>query len=386
MKKIITLFITVLSISAPVATQAISDKESLEPVATVAEKTLPCGFMLRALPGMKVRPQPGTRSTYVPPVKGVDGTLVFAEWADMQSEEFGAIKDENIVDRALVAVEEWNEQHPEDQVYLRLRTLSGIYAPAWVMKYADSVDVDYRETGAKRAVVRTTPKFWTPEYFEAWRDFQTKLAAKYDGHPLIKDVSISGCMTLHTEVMWRQFGNPYVLPALAKTGLTQQKDLACLKEDITLFMEVWRRTPVEMTFNTRWQFSYKDGELVKGRRDPVFAKTLLDHMARESERLDKLYMVGNHSLSEYSVLSNKKYEDEGHILYALNKECRDRNTPLYFQTEVFTSDIVERLLEEAIGLGASLVELPNDIAPDDINTPELQAFRRRLQQQASKNR
>ncbi len=78
-----------------------------------AEKVQPTGFMLRATPEMRVKPKRGTRSAFVPPVKGVDATLVFAEWADLQPEKFGPIVENNIVDQALEAVSKWNKNHPE---------------------------------------------------------------------------------------------------------------------------------------------------------------------------------------------------------------------------------------------------------------------------------
>lgn len=343
-----------------------------------AEKSVPTGLMLRATPEMRVVPKRGTRSAYVPPCKGVDATLVFAEWADMQPVEFGPIVENNVLDRALAAVGEWNRKHPDDQLVLRLRTFSGIYAPDWVMRHAGSVQVDYRKNGAARSVLRATPRFWTPAYQEAWRGFQEKMAAKYDGNSLICDVSISGSMTLHSEVMWRQPGFPHVLPALMGAGLTRENDLSCLKKDITLFMEIWKETPVEMTFSTRRKYILDNGVHKSQGPDVEFAQALLRHIASEGSRLNKRYMIGNHSLSNYSVLKHKKYEDRNHILHALMQEHEQHGTPLYFQTEVFTALVVEKLIREGIKMGACLIELPNDITQEQILEPRLQELRARM--------
>ncbi|NWK54151.1 hypothetical protein HW115_00895 [Verrucomicrobiaceae bacterium N1E253] len=333
---------------------------------------------------MRVAPVRGKRSTFVPPVKGVDATLVFAEWADMQPEKFGPIADDNVVDRALVAVAQWNKQHPDQKLRVRLRTFSGIYAPDWVLDHAGSVEVDYRKKVPAKPVIRSTPKFWTAAYAEAWVDFQKKMAARYDCHDLLGDVSISGNMTLHTEVMWRQPGFPNVLPALMKAGLTRENELACLKADITRFMEIWDHTPVEMTFNTRRKYVLdSSGKTRSQGSDVEFVTELMNHMAKEGKRLNKKYMIGNHSLSENSVLLNKRDQDAKHVLYALKKEHLKRQTPLYFQTEVFSAHIAGGLIREGFRIGATLVELPNDMTKAQILTPEIQALRTELKKQAN---
>ena len=341
-------------------------------------KEQPVGFMLRATPEMRVVPLRGKRSAYVPPVKGVDATLVFAEWADLQPEKFGSIQDENVVDRALIAIREWNRKNPTDTVRLRLRMFSGIYAPDWVMKHAGSVMVDYRKKQSARAVVRATPQFWTSAYQEAWSDFQKKMAARYDAEPLICDVSISGSMTLHTEVMWRQPGFPWVLPALMKAGLTRDNDLACLKADITRFMEIWKKTSVEMTFNSRRNYVLVNGSLKAKKADLKFTEVLLNHIATEGKRLQKSYMIGNHSLSEYSAITHHKHEDKSHVFYALKQDHDVRNTRIYFQTEVHSANIAEELICEGLKMGASLIELPNDITPEQISSPRMQSLRANL--------
>ena len=196
------------------------------------------------------------------------------------------------------------------------------------------------------------------------------MAAKYDNHPLICDVSISGSMTLHSEVMWRQPSFPYVMPALTTAGLTRENDLACLKNDITRFMRIWKSTPVEMTFNTRKK-SIVVGKKARQRKvtDLEFVNELLNHMAVEGKRHSKTYMIGNHSLSEYSAILN---------FHALCKDHDQRHTSLYFQTEVHSAKLAEKLIHEGFKMGASLIELPNDITPKQILAPELQKLRARL--------
>lgn len=354
-----------------------------------AEQVTPKGLVLRATPQMKVVPKRGKRSAFVPPVRGVDGTLVFAEWADMQPTKFGPLSQNNVIDQALAAVKEWNQQHPEHAVYLRLRTFAGIYSPDWVMEHTGAVEVDYRKKVSAKPLVRMTPRFWTAEFAEAWTDYQIKMAKKYDGHPLISDVSISGCMTLHSEVMWRQPGFPFVLPTLMQAGLTREADLACLKQDISRFMRVWKNTPVEMTLNTRRQYHLVDpaggGDtrqptLKAGNPDVAFGKELLAHLRQESRRYQCPYMIGNHSLSEYSALDHDKAKDPRHIFFSLHQEHKKHHTPLYFQTEVFTAARAEELIQAGIDIGASLIELSNDMSPQQILQPEIQSLRKQLKQ------
>ncbi|MFC4991613.1 hypothetical protein [Rubritalea tangerina] len=345
------------------------------------KKTQPSGFMLRGTPEMKVRPLRGTRSAFVPPVNGVDATLVFAEWNDLQPTRFGPIASNNIIDRAISAVSDWNQQHPDNPVTIRLRTFAGIYAPDWVMQHAGSVPIDYRKKQDAKPLIRRTPKFWTPEYKEAWLDLQTKLAAKYDKHPLIADVSISGSMTLHTEVMWRQASFPHVLKSLRRAGLSEEQDLHTLKQDITLFMETWPHTPLEITFNTQRECSINENQITRIILRPQNSTILLNHLHKEANRLNKRYMIGNHSLSEFSAIHNKKSTDPKHIHSALKKHRHQFHTPLYFQTEVFSAHLASPLIHEAINMGASLIELPNDISQQQIQS--LQNLRIALKNQAS---
>lgn len=343
------------------------------------KKASPSGLMLRATPEMRVIPKRGSRSAFVPPLKGVDATLVFAEWNDLQPKCFGPIAEDNVIDRAIKTLEAWNLRYPEDQVMLRLRCFAGIYSPDWVMQHAGSVDVDYRKKESDKAVIRQTPRFWTKDFADAWLDLQRKLAKKYDQHPLIADVSISGCMTLHSEVMWRQPGFPFVTKTLEQAGLSRDKDLACLKRDITMMMQTWSDTPLEMTMNSRRVQRQDVRKRNKSKPDIDFSVALLDHLRQQSAAHgNKSYMIGNHSLSHYSAIKNHLWKSPGHIFYQLLRERQQYDTGLYFQTEVFSASEVSELVDAALWMGAKLIELPNDITKKQILDPRLQAQRRRL--------
>src|SRR5437763_463785 len=46
---------------------------------------------------------------------------------------------------------------------------------------------------------RTVGRFWLPAYRQAWANLQTELAQRYDNEPLIREVSITQCMSFTAE-------------------------------------------------------------------------------------------------------------------------------------------------------------------------------------------
>src|SRR5262249_14883211 len=122
------------------------------------------------------------------------GYVVKANWKDLQptgSSDF----DTTVIDDGLQAVMNYhsaiaaaNLSAPNNrQLYVRLRVWSGCRStPGW----ATTLDGDPIVMQAKYAgndVSCTIGRFWdrTSGYAAAWRNLQTKLAAKYDSNPLI---------------------------------------------------------------------------------------------------------------------------------------------------------------------------------------------------------
>ncbi|MGI2259990.1 hypothetical protein [Shewanella sp. GXUN23E] len=327
---------------------------------------------------------PGYRTHFPHPVAGVDGIVVFAEWQHIQPSSFGELKQNNIIDRAIAAVSLWNAEHPGQIVKIRLRALAGVHSPQWVKDYAGALDVDWCKAELCDTKLRTfsIPKFWTPAYHEAWEDFQTKLAAKYDSEPLIADVSIAGQGTLHTEVTWRHYSFPFAFKQLVAGGLRLDQDLKYWKRDISFMMETWPQTPVEMTFNGVKSYEVnQDGEPVNlSAATTEIPAEILTYMRSESQRLgNKRYFIANHTLGPEDNIDTDTTQDPNHIQYLLAQE-QQKGATLYYQTQVFTSDYTAQLLDIAANLGAILVETSQGETPGSILSAAVQAGRARLKQ------
>jgi hypothetical protein len=134
--------------------------------------------------------------------------------------------------------------------------------PAQVAPYADAFSgiVVKRDLGAvgahpgplhlraAAAVARgTTGRWWTPTYRAAWSRFQHRLAASFDGDPLIRSVAVSSSATLTAEpfVQSPQLALHTELFADGWSSQTQQQCLAGAFSDYS----GWKHTPIDYAFN-----------------------------------------------------------------------------------------------------------------------------------------
>ena len=146
------------------------------------------------------------------------------------------------IDRALADIRAYNQRNPQHPLAARLRVWPGTTAPDWAKRIGgDPVHILHR------GLPITVGRYWTPAYRAAWRDLQTKLAARYDDEPLVREVAVESGSSMTDE--------PFIIPGdplsdrnLLAAGFTDQ----AYRETLMGAMEDyagWKKTDVEYPFS-----------------------------------------------------------------------------------------------------------------------------------------
>ncbi len=176
----------------------------------------------------------------------VHAYVVKVNWADLQPTPFGAIATDNAIDRAIARVRMPDYAHVG--MVLKLRVLAGIGAPEWV-KSLGGAPIPYNDNQPGASVSGgTIGRFWTSEFGRAYDDLQTKLAAKYDDVPEIREITVSRCSTIFDELFVRQPGDQQNSAGLLRSGYTAAADEQCIEQAIQAH-EVWKRTTSDIDFS-----------------------------------------------------------------------------------------------------------------------------------------
>ncbi len=185
----------------------------------------------------------------------VNGFVVNATWADLQPKKGGPIASHNIIDQAIAAT-------PAHE-HIKLRIWAGEYAPDW----AKALDGGPLPTASGLGI----GPWWKHDYMAAYADLQTKLAALYDAVPQIRNVTISGCMTLYAEPLLKDDVNSGTeLTALIAAGYTNSKDQNCQQKAIAAHA-VWTTTHQSFSFNP-----YSNLNPSTPGTDEAFTESLMD--------------------------------------------------------------------------------------------------------------
>lgn len=303
----------------------------------------------------------------------VDGIVVQAEWAHLQPTKNGAIRSSNVLDDAIAAVTTWNNAHPANKLGIKLRVFAGIYSPAWVGLETGQFFAQY-----KNGKQGNMPFFWKARKFRPlWSNFQTKLGAKYDNHPLLREVAVSGCMTHNAETMWR---NPRDnnrpdgktnIQIMRNNGLTLRKDENCLKWQIRVAAKKWPKTHIGMAYNM-WQ-DYENGNAKK----PAFVNSLMDYCLQQAPGR---CILGNNSLGLTDIGDEN---DRNDVTYHLRRKGNAGN-PIYIQTETVATNIHRAINHGADRLHGAMAELPklkamNKVSPTYLQSNSMQDARLNLQ-------
>jgi len=271
----------------------------------------------------------------VPKIFG--GIVIVATWAELQPSKGADLPQHNPIDRALEAVREYNGLNGDAPLAVKLRVWGGFEAPPWAM----TLDGEQPVTVTFRNKPRTLGHPWRAEYRKAWRDFQARLAARYDNEPLIHEVAVTSCMTFTAEPFFIP-DDPAVVQPLLAAHFTNADYRACLQGAVGDY-NGWQATRIEFPFNP---FAEMDSS---GHTTPRLGFTLdVIHECRVS--LGERCTLDNHDLNVPPLKS----------IEGLYERMRALGGPIEFQTFYETPDFYEGTIAYGVGLGAGSIELWQD--------------------------
>jgi hypothetical protein len=264
-------------------------------------------------------------------VSVMGGFVVNVHWADLQPTPGSAIASNNAIDLAIAALPQID---PSGRMGLRVRLFAGIYAPAWAKSLGGPpIRITDPVTGASGTIGR----FWTDAFGAAYDDLETKLAAKYDSVPAVREITISRCTTIYAEPFIRDAANPNAVSALMVAGFTLAADQQCHREQI-LAHQVWVQTRSDLSFNPYQLIGGGQGS------DEAFTEEMMS--------------LCRSTLGARCILANNSLRTPLQFppMYAQMKLL---GPPITFQTAVLAKvGNLGATIQEAISLGAASVELP----------------------------
>jgi hypothetical protein len=182
----------------------------------------------------------------VAPLTYSTGYVVNVRWDALQSGPDAALTPDNPIDTAIADVQSWNAAHPTDQRGLRIRLFTSSNSPGqppattWPQSLGGApITVTEPAFGFDCAVGH----YWTKTYESALADLQAKLAAKYDGNSVVREVVMGGASLCYPEPFLR-----YSWTTLTTAGDTLAHDEGSIKQEIAAY-RVWKHVLVDMAFN-----------------------------------------------------------------------------------------------------------------------------------------
>ena len=270
----------------------------------------------------------------------VSGYVVKVNWADLQPVRGGEIAADNAIDRAIARV-----RLPDfaGRMTLKLRVVAGIGAPEWAKEIGGRPLPFLNPQTGTTTLGGTIGRFWLPEFGAAYADLQAKLAAKYDGIPELREVTVSRCSTIYDELFIRQRSPVSNTTVLLGAGYTKQADQLCIKEAIDAH-QVWQQTSSDVAFNPFPNVGATSGSSM----DEAYTEATMDYCRAA---LGQRCGLENNSLSVDKLASTTYQQMYAHM------SALGGTLPLQTAT-------VDRIgswpaaLDGAIAIGATSVELP----------------------------
>jgi hypothetical protein len=262
------------------------------------------------------------------------GLVVVATWAQLQPTPNAQIGPGNPIDQALAQVRAYNERNPNKPLGVKLRIWGGFEAPDWA-KQIGGAPVQTVHNGTQRIVGR----FWLPAYRQAWANLQHQLAARYDKWPLIKEVSITQCMSYTAE--------PFVVPIedgvmkpLRAAGFTDVAYKTCLSNAVADYAP-WKETRLVLSVNP-----LRTGP-GQGNGDFAFTEQV---MLNCRKAVGRRCVLDNHNLDS----------DLAQPLYRIYAYMKQLGPEIAFQTYVRTPKNFPGTIKTGLSYGAGAIELYQD--------------------------
>jgi hypothetical protein len=262
------------------------------------------------------------------------GLVVIASWAQLQPTPDAELQEGNAIDKAMADVRAYNAEHPDKPLAVRLRVWGGFMAPEWAMRLGGPPIAALHKNKT-----RHLGRFWSPEYRQAWRRLQEKLAARYDSWPLIREVSMTSCMSLTAEPFFSP-GEDAVQKPIRAAGFTEAAYKECLKNGVADYA-AWKKTRIVLSVNP-----LRTG-LDEGAGDPEFTEQVMRDCRRQ---LGVRCVFDNHNLD--TDLPKPLVP-----IYALMKKL---GPEIVFQTYRTNPADFEGTIRMGVAQGATSIELWQD--------------------------
>ena len=204
---------------------------------------------------------------------------------------------------------------------MKLRLWGGFTAPEWAKTLDHATPVSF----ATPTATGTTGRWWTPAYRGRWSAFQHRLAARFDGDPLVRSVAVSSCATLTAEP-FVQSPNRALHDELFADGWSNAAQKACLRGAFADYSG-WRRTPIDYAFNPFADYA-------PGRSAGVQNLSFMDSVMRTCANLrratGRACILSNHAFTSTAPTASRSAPTyaEMHALYGAHAG----RTPIDLQT------------------------------------------------------
>ena len=199
------------------------------------------------------------------------GVVINTSWAKLQPSPDKPL-DTSTIDTPLQKVRDYNSQHPDHPLAVKLRVWAGANAPEWAKEIDGKPIVIYRNkvgncTGAPTCPL-TVGKFWYVNggYVQAWRAFQQKLADIYDNEPLIRQVAVTSC-TQQTDEPFVSTMDETARNNLRVAGYSDDDQKQCISSAVAMDYKAWKNTLIDFSFGP---FTFMD----QGKKGQDMAFTL----------------------------------------------------------------------------------------------------------------
>jgi hypothetical protein len=264
------------------------------------------------------------------------GLVVVATWNELQPTDTSVVGPGNTIDQALDAVRGYNQRNPQKPLGVRLRIWGGFEAPPWAKRIGGP---------AIKTVLnnkqRTVGRFWLPDYRKAWAHLQEQLAALYDHEPLIREVSVTACMSFTAEPFFVPMDDT-VYPELKAAGFNAEVQKSCLRHAVSDYAP-WQQSRLVLAVNPLRSVPASEGP-----DDPAFTKRIMDK-CRAS--LGIRCVFDNHDLNVPLDAS----------LLPIYRHIKELGPEIVFQTAKATPADFDGTIRKGVRLGASSIELYQDI-------------------------
>lgn len=274
----------------------------------------------------------GQETALKPPIKGLldrrsaptgvyqdalGGFVVEGRWAELQTTQGGEIAANNDIDKAIADIRAINSAKTGRDLQLKIRLFTGTSAPAWA-KNLDGANTAVTVNDPVDGGTGTVGRFWNDAFGNAYDDFVSKMAAKYDVVPEIREVTVARCMTVYAEPFIRQVTSQETVASLLAAGYTVAKDKQCHREQLDSH-KVWSTTRSSIALNP---YQVVDNDSQTPGTDVSFTNEMANY-CRQS--LGQRCVLENNSIG-WPLKSSGGYTSMYSTIISLGK-------PITFQTE-----------------------------------------------------